>query len=85
MGRFQVIEYVSHFAVRDMQTGEERPMGDGVDTLFDAEGNSISPGTLGFCEQWTEALNADEGETLAAYFPDLGRENGAPNSRHDEA
>jgi hypothetical protein len=69
MGRFTVIEYTSFFAVRDTQTGEERPMGDGVDVLFDADGNSISPGTEGFCEQWAEALNADQAETLAAYFP----------------
>lgn len=70
MGRFQVIEYLSHFAVRDTQTGQERPLGDGVDVLFDADGNSISPGTPDFCEQWAEALNADEGETLMAYFPE---------------
>ena len=40
MGRFNVIEYLSHFVVRDTQTGQERPMGDGVDTLFDAEGTT---------------------------------------------
>jgi len=68
MGRFIVIEYLSHYAVRDTQTGQERPMGDGVDTLFDAEGTPISPGTPGFCQQWAKALNADEAETLAAYF-----------------
>ncbi len=32
MGRFQVIEYSSFFAVRDTHTGQEHPMGDGVDT-----------------------------------------------------
>jgi hypothetical protein len=70
MGRFRVVEYTSFFTVRDVQTGQERPMGDGVDTLFDAEGSPISPGTPGFCELWAEALNGDETETLAAYFPE---------------
>jgi len=68
MSRFQVIEYLSFFAARDAETGQERPLGDGVDVLFDAEGTPISPGTPGFCSAWSEALNADEGETLAAYF-----------------
>ncbi len=78
MGRFVVVEYSSFFAVRDTHTGQERPMGDGVDTLFDADGKALSPGTSGFCEAWAEALNADEGETLAAYFPEQHREeNGA--------
>jgi hypothetical protein len=54
-----------------MQTGEERPLGDGVDTLFDADEMPISPGTPCFCQAWAEALNADECETLEAYFPEL--------------
>src|SRR5437764_918591 len=58
MSRFQVIEYSSFFAVRDTQTGQERPMGDGVDVLFDGDGTTISVGTPGFCEQWAGALNA---------------------------
>jgi len=68
MGRFQVIEYVSHFAIHDTQTGQDRPLGDGVDTLFDDEGTPISPGTPRFCQRWAEALNTDESETLAAFF-----------------
>ena len=78
MRRFKVIEYMSFFSVRDTQTGQEQPMGDGVDTLFDADGNGTSPGTPGFCERWAEALNADECETLAAYFPEvLDEESGS--------
>jgi len=68
MGRFIVIEYHSFFAVRDTETGHERPMGDGVDVLHDTEGTPILPGTPGFCEAWAVALNADEGETFEAYF-----------------
>ena len=71
MGRFHVVEYLSFFAIRDTVTGQERPMGDGVDTLFDADGDSISPGNVGFCEAWAEALNAAEAETMEAYFPEL--------------
>jgi hypothetical protein len=74
MGRFQVIEYRSFFAVRDTETGHEYPMGDGVDTLFDADGIPLSPGTPGFCETWAKGLNADEAETLAAYFPEINEE-----------
>jgi hypothetical protein len=86
MGRFTVIEYLSFFAVRDTETGQERPIGDGVDTLFDADGDSISPETPSFCEQWAEALNADQAETMAAYFPDqIAQENGAQESSLDQA
>ncbi len=70
MGRFQVIEHLSHFTICDTQTGQEQAMGDGVDVLFDSDGTTISPGTTGFCESWAEALNGDEGETLQAYFPE---------------
>jgi hypothetical protein len=70
MGRFQVVEYSSHFSVRDTLTGQEASMGDGVDTLFDADGKPLTPGTPGFVEAWAEALNESEDETLAAYFPD---------------
>jgi hypothetical protein len=68
MGRFIVIEYHSFFAIRDTRTGNERLLGDGVDSLFDADGNGISPGTPGFCQAWADALNADECETFEAYF-----------------
>ncbi len=70
MGRFVVIEYLSHYAVHDTQTGEERAMSDGVDVLFDADGTPISPGTPCFTDAWAEALNANEGETLEVYFPE---------------
>lgn len=69
---FSVIEYSSFFAVRHNVTGDEHPMGDGVDTLFDI-GNDVTlkPGDEGFVERWADSLNATEGETLAAYFPQL--------------
>jgi hypothetical protein len=67
---FNVIEYSSFFAVRHVPSGDEHPMGDGVDTLFDQEGQALSPGTPGFVETWEKALNADEAETLEAYFPE---------------
>ena len=76
MGRFQVIEHRSHFAIRDQQTGEERPLGDGVDTFFDVDGKPVPPGTDGFCEKWAEAFNADEAETLEVFFPEhLGKDS----------
>lgn len=72
---FSVIEYSSFFAVRHNPSGEEHPMGDGVDTLFDQEtGKALIPGTAGFIEKWEKSLNANEGETLEAYFPHLNDE-----------
>lgn len=67
--QFSVIEYSSFFAVRHNPSGEEHPMGDGVDTLFDEDDNALSPGTSDFIEAWEEALNADVRSTLEAYFP----------------
>lgn len=66
---FSVIEYSSFFAVRHNLTGDEHPMGDGVDTLFDDDGKALKPGTPSFVESWEQALNADEQTTLEAYFP----------------
>jgi hypothetical protein len=82
MSRFQVIEYMSFFAIRDTVTGQEHPIGDGVDVLTDADGTTISPGTANFCEAWASALNSDEGETLEAFFPEqAARESEAPRPR----
>jgi hypothetical protein len=67
---FNVIEYSSFFAVRHNPSGDEHPMGDGVDTLFDEHGRALSPGTPGFTETWENALNNDEQSTLEAYFPE---------------
>lgn len=66
---FSVIEYSSFFAVRHNPTGDEHPMGDGVDSLFDDDGTALKPGTPGFVETWEQVLNADEHTTLEAYFP----------------
>jgi hypothetical protein len=68
MKTFSVIEYSSFFAVRHNPSGDEHPMGDGVDTLFNDE-DALCPGTPGFVEAWEDCLNHDEQETLAAYFP----------------
>lgn len=67
---FSVIEYSSFFAVRPNPTGDEHPMGDGVDTLFDEEGRALSPGTPGFIEAWEKELNEPDNETMEAYFPE---------------
>jgi hypothetical protein len=66
---FSVIEYSSFFAVRHNSTGDEHPMGDGVDTLFDEDGEALSPGTPDFVQAWEDVLNSDERSTLEAYFP----------------
>jgi hypothetical protein len=66
---FSVIEYSSFFAVRHNPSGDEHPMGDGVDTLFDDDGKALVPGTPGFVEAWEAVANADEQGTLEAYFP----------------
>lgn len=66
---FTVVEYSSFFAVRHNPSGDEYPMGDGVDTLFGENGHALCPGTPGFVETWQQLLNADEQSTLEAYFP----------------
>ena len=66
---FSVIEYSSFFAVRHNPTGDEHPMGGGVDTLFNEDGHALSPGTPSFIKTWEDVLNADEQSTLEAYFP----------------
>jgi len=71
MPTFSVIEYASFYAVRHNPTGQEHAMGDGVDTLFDDDGEALSPGTESFRKSWEEDLNRSAHETLEAYFPDL--------------
>lgn len=66
---FTVVEYSSFFAVRHNPSGDEHPMGDGVDSLFDDDGHALCPGTPGFVETWEAVLNADENSTLEAHFP----------------
>lgn len=68
--RFKVVEYSSHYAVLDTVTGQEHPMGDGVDTLFSATGKAMHPGSEYFRKTWEKDLNSCEWETLEAYFPD---------------
>jgi hypothetical protein len=68
--RFQVIEYSSFYAVRDSVTGNEHPMGDGVDTLSTPTGKIMRCGTEYFRKTWEKALNETPSETLEAYFPD---------------
>jgi hypothetical protein len=67
---FSVIEHSSFFAVRHNPSGDEHPMGDGVDTLFDQDGKVLVPGTPGFVEIWEDVLNAYARTTLEAYFLD---------------
>lgn len=66
---FSVIEYSSFFAIRHIASGDEHPMGDGVDTLFDEAGKALTPGTPGFVEIWEDVLNADTQTMMEAYFP----------------
>jgi hypothetical protein len=66
---FAVIECSHFFAVRHIPSGDEHPMGNGVDTLFDEDGKALVPGTPRFVAIWEEVLNADARTTLAAYFP----------------
>jgi len=78
MKTFSVIEYSSFYAVRHNPTGEEHPMGDGVDMVFGGEASDaargISPipaGDPSLIPRWEDMLNVDEDETLTVYFPHL--------------
>lgn len=70
MKTFSVIEYSSFYAIRHNESGEEHPMGDGVDTLIGDDCRPISPATPGFREMWEDSLNTSEG-VLECYFPHL--------------
>lgn len=71
MKTFSVIEYSSFYAIRHNETGEEHPMGDGVDTVFDEDDHAIWAGDPRLIPMWEAMLNEDEDETLACYFPHL--------------
>lgn len=66
--RFEVVEYSSYYAVRDLFTNKERAMSDGVDSVFTNSGKAMSPGTENFRRAWQKSLNENESETLEAYF-----------------
>jgi hypothetical protein len=68
--RFRVIEYASFFSILDKITQDEKPMGDGVDSVFDENEKAMSPGDPNFIEEWEKRLNHNLQETLEAYFPD---------------
>lgn len=78
---FVVQEHASHFSVVEVRTGKSHAMGDGVDTLFDSEGQALSPGTVGFREAWEKSLNASAGETREAYFPEAKPKRKTPVTR----
>jgi len=67
---FSVIEYSSFYAIRHNESGEERTMGDGVDSVFEDD-KPIMVGSPGFVRLWEESLNANPDETLEAYFPEM--------------
>jgi hypothetical protein len=78
-GTFTVNEHSSGFSVTHNESGENHWLSDGVDALGFDEGYqteeevTLHPGTLGFVELWTEAMNHD-GEAMQAYFPHLDDE-----------
>lgn len=68
---FTVVEYLSFFAIRHNPSGQEHPMGDGVDSVYEGE-TALSPGSPGFLEKWQEQIDSDDQSVLMeAYFPDL--------------
>lgn len=69
--QFQVNEHANGFSLTHLRSGKNHWLSDGVDVLFDADDNPISPGTKGFVEKWTREFNSNVGETLEAYFPEL--------------
>jgi hypothetical protein len=65
---FVVHEWFNGFEVEYVPSGQRAWMGDGVDVLFDANEQALSPGTEGFVELWEAWLNDDPDETYEAYF-----------------
>ncbi len=66
--RFKVIEFTSHYAVQDTETGKVASMSDGVDVLTTKNGRAMKPGSEYFRKTWERSLNENAGETAEAYF-----------------
>lgn len=71
---FAVIEHFNGFSVRHLPSGEEHWLSDGVDCVFDEEGEPICPGEPDFTAEWSESMNSPASETLEAYFPQFMEE-----------
>lgn len=68
---FRVFEYSTGYVLKHVKSGQERWLGDGVDTLFDRNGRALTPGTERFRLTWERVLNENPDETMEAYFPEL--------------
>lgn len=72
MGKtFSVVEYSTHYTIRNNKNGVERGIGDGIDTIFDEDGEAYSPGTKEFLEKLEDSLNSNDNEVMEAYFPEF--------------
>jgi hypothetical protein len=72
-GRFKVHEHFNGFELEDTKSEQRHWLSDGVDCVGagpDSE-EYLSPGTPGFTEIWSDDLNANQEETLQAYFPEV--------------
>ena len=66
--RIHVYETSSDFQVEDIDTGESRGMGDGVDMFHDRRDHSLWPGTREFNEAMAWQVEHDAAELREAYF-----------------
>jgi hypothetical protein len=67
---FTVKEYFNHYACRHEPSGDEHPMGDGVDSVpKNDDGEFYCAGDPELLAAWERMLNADPDTVMEAYFP----------------
>ena len=64
----------SDYQIEYVPTGQCHGMGDGVDMLFDEDGNPLCPDTCEFNKAMREMLESNYEILLEAYFPDVEEE-----------
>lgn len=63
-----IYEGASAFYIADTLTGQEACMGDGVDMMFDNDGEPIQPGDVRFGKMMQDDLESCRGMYMEAYF-----------------
>jgi hypothetical protein len=81
--RIHVYETSRDFQIEDLDTGESRGMGDGVDMFTTASGRSLWPGSVPFNQAMTRMVARDGAQLREAYFG-VGEEESEAVDETDE-
>lgn len=72
---FKLVEVFNGFMVEHVPSGKRASCGDGCDRYAELEEGEIAPdiGSAQYLADWDDELNANQGETLEAYFPEMSK------------